>query len=151
MRQRQSPRFAGENKRQARAARSHAAGSSPRGRSILVAAGFLGMLALLTMTGRLPLLVFFLYLGMSCFAFFAYAIDKAAAREERRRTPESTLHLFGLACGWPGALLAQALLRHKSAKRSFRITYWWTVVLNCAALFWFLTPAGTRTVRALLA
>ncbi|RZA32784.1 MAG: DUF1294 domain-containing protein [Lysobacteraceae bacterium] len=124
--------------------------STSRGHSVLAAAGFLGMLALLAMAGWVPLLVFVLYFAMSGIAFVAYAIDKAAARSERRRTPENTLHLLGLAGGWPGALVAQALLRHKSAKRSFQVAYWWTVAINCAALFWYLTPAGRRTVHALL-
>lgn len=116
----------------------------------LGAMAFLGLLALLAMAGVVPLLVFFLYLGMSSFAFLAYAIDKAAARDGRRRTRESTLHWLGLLGGWPGAMLAQRLLRHKSAKQSFQAAFRWTVALNCAALLWFMTPSGTHTVRTLL-
>ena len=48
---------------------------------------------------------------------------------------ESTLHVVRLACGWPGALLAQQLLRHKSSKPSFQSTYWATVVLNVIGFF----------------
>ncbi len=70
------------------------------------------------------------YLLASLLAFMAYALDKSAALQGRRRTPESVLHIFGLACGWPGALMAQQLLRHKSSKPSFRSTYWGTVALN---------------------
>ena len=68
-----------------------------------------------------------------------------------RRTPESTLHLFGLLGGWPGALAAQRLFRHKSSKASFQATYWITVVLNCAALAWLLSPYGAQTLQAMLA
>ncbi|MEZ9823063.1 DUF1294 domain-containing protein [Shewanella sp. 10N.286.45.A1] len=32
--------------------------------------------------------------------------------------------------GWPGALLAQQVLRHKSEKTSFKIVLWLTVVSN---------------------
>lgn len=74
------------------------------------------------------------YLGMSLLTFVVYAIDKAAARVQRRRTAESTLHLLALACGWPGALLAQQSLRHKSVKQPFRTVFWLTVVINVAGL-----------------
>lgn len=78
-------------------------------------------------------LVLLLYLGLSLFAFVAYAFDKSAARHGRRRTPESSLHLLGLAGGWPGALVAQQLLRHKSSKTRFIVVFWATVLLNVAA------------------
>jgi len=72
------------------------------------------------------------YLGVSLLTFVVYAIDKSAARHGRWRTPESTLHALALAGGWPGALLAQQLLRHKSTKPTFIAAYWVTVVLNVA-------------------
>lgn len=74
-----------------------------------------------------------LYLGASALCFAVYAHDKAAARAGRRRTPESTLLLLGLACGWPGALLAQRCLRHKSSKVAFLRKFWGTVALNVGA------------------
>ena len=80
------------------------------------------------------------YAGMSLLTFIIYAIDKAAARAQRRRTPESTLHLLALACGWPGALLAQQWLRHKSSKARFRGVFWLTVVANVAAFVWLCAP-----------
>jgi uncharacterized membrane protein YsdA (DUF1294 family) len=70
------------------------------------------------------------YSVMSLLCFAVYALDKSAARAGRWRTKESTLLLLGLLCGWPGAVLAQQLLRHKSAKTSFRRVFWATVVLN---------------------
>jgi hypothetical protein len=36
--------------------------------------------------------------------------------------------------GWPGALLAQQFLRHKSVKAEFRAAFWLTVAVN-AVLF----------------
>jgi uncharacterized membrane protein YsdA (DUF1294 family) len=74
------------------------------------------------------------YLVASLLCFAAYALDKSAARSRERRTPERTLLLLGLAGGWPGAVLAQQWLRHKSAKTSFRLTFWATVLAN-AGLF----------------
>lgn len=74
------------------------------------------------------------YLVLSVVALIAYAIDKSAAQSGRRRTPENTLHLIALAGGWPGALLAQQLLRHKTRKPGFMAVFWLTVVLNVAVL-----------------
>lgn len=71
---------------------------------------------------------------VNVFSFFAYWLDKYAASQGEWRISESTLHLWSLAGGWPGAWLAQQVLRHKSSKPSFRQAYWATVVLNCAAL-----------------
>ncbi len=75
------------------------------------------------------------YIAVSGIAFFAYAFDKAAARKKQWRTSESTLHFLGLACGWPGALLAQQLLRHKTSKPDFVSVFWTTVLLNFAGLY----------------
>ena len=80
------------------------------------------------------------YAGMSLLTFVVYAVDKAAAQEGRWRTKESTLHLLALACGWPGALLAQKWLRHKSVKQPFRAVFWATVVLNVAGLVLLCSP-----------
>lgn len=77
------------------------------------------------------------YLVASLICFSVYAFDKAAARSGERRTPERTLLLLGLAGGWPGAVLAQQWLRHKSAKTSFRLKFWATVAVN-AGLFVYL-------------
>ena len=74
------------------------------------------------------------YAIASAASFLAYAADKRAARSGAWRTPESTLHVLALAGGWPGALMAQALLRHKTQKSSFRAVFWLTVAANCAVL-----------------
>ena len=77
-----------------------------------------------------------LYLGASGITFLVYALDKSAARRDRWRTRESTLHLLSLIGGWPGALAAQQLLRHKSAKPSFQAMFWLTVAVNVAVVGW---------------
>lgn len=93
---------------------------------------------------ELPLLVAGAYLVISLTCFVAYAIDKSAARNGGWRTPERTLLLLGLACGWPGALLAQQWLRHKTAKRSFQQMFWVTVVLNIAGFLWLASRLAVR-------
>jgi uncharacterized membrane protein YsdA (DUF1294 family)/cold shock CspA family protein len=78
--------------------------------------------------------VLLIYLGMSLAAFLMYAFDKSAAVAGRWRTPESTLHALALFGGWPGALMAQQLLRHKTAKPEFVTAFWGTVGMNIAVL-----------------
>ena len=75
-----------------------------------------------------------LYAAASLVCFIAYALDKRAAIRQQRRTSERALLLLGLACGWPGGLLAQRWLRHKSSKTSFQIKFWLTVILNAGLL-----------------
>jgi len=99
--------------------------------------------------GKLPFMVVIVYLSASCIAYLSYVFDKVASLKGQWRTPESTLHFFSLVGGWPGAMLAQRTLRHKTQKASFQVTYWATVVFNCAALGWLLTPSGMRTLRSL--
>jgi len=70
------------------------------------------------------------YLGISLLTFVVYAWDKGAARRNGWRTPERTLHGLALLGGWPGALMAQHLLRHKSRKAAFRLVFWLTVVAH---------------------
>ena len=82
-----------------------------------------------------------IYLLASIVCFLAYALDKASAIRGGWRTSEQTLHLLGLACGWPGGLMAQQLLRHKSSKPSFRAEFWFTVALNVAGFVAWHSPA----------
>lgn len=91
----------------------------------------------LVVAGRIPFFVPLIYIAMSGMTMLAYAFDKSAATNGRRRTPEQTLHLLELLGGWPGALLSQQLFRHKSRKLSFRIEFWLCVIANIAALVWY--------------
>jgi uncharacterized membrane protein YsdA (DUF1294 family)/cold shock CspA family protein len=109
--------------------------------SLVTAAGFLVLLAIAVSARKLPPLVLWSYISLSIATFIAYALDKSAASNDRWRTKESTLHMLALAGGWPGALLAQQLLRHKSKKASFRVTLWGTVFVNAGALGWFLVSS----------
>lgn len=117
---------------------------------ILFAACFLACVAGAVFADWIPYAVLALYIIASIVAFVAYAIDKSAALRNQWRIQESTLHLFALLGGWPGALVAQRLLRHKSSKASFQTTFWGTVVLNCGALGWLFSPSGTRILNSLL-
>jgi uncharacterized membrane protein YsdA (DUF1294 family) len=61
----------------------------------------------------------YLYAAMSAITFVAFGFDKLAAWRGKRRVPEKTLHLLSLLGGWPGALLAMPVFRHKRRKGSF--------------------------------
>ena len=73
------------------------------------------------------------YVVLSATCLMAYAFDKSAAVAGRWRSSERSLLMLGLLGGWPGGLLAQQLLRHKSSKASFREAFWGTVVFNVGA------------------
>jgi len=106
--------------------------------SYTIAFFFLAAVTCLFFAGKIPLLIIGLYFISSLLTFFMYAKDKSAARQGAWRIPENTLHLFSLFGGWPGALIAQQKLRHKSKKQPFRVVFWLTVLLNCAGLLWLL-------------
>ncbi|MBT4161108.1 MAG: DUF1294 domain-containing protein [Gammaproteobacteria bacterium] len=98
--------------------------------------------------GFTPLLLPIIFVLSSTLAFFINIKDKRAAEKGEWRTPESTLHLISLLCGWPGAFLAQKVFRHKTRKVSFQITFWVTVLANISLIAWFHTPVGSSTLHA---
>ncbi|CAM3884274.1 hypothetical protein CCOS865_02988 [Pseudomonas reidholzensis] len=71
---------------------------------------------------------------LSLISLLLYWQDKQQARAQAWRTPEKVLHASELCGGWPGALLAQQLFRHKTRKVSFQLTFWGIVALH--QLFW---------------
>lgn len=118
---------------------------------ILSFAAFIAFAILVTASVTLytlPFLVLAIYLAMSIITFITYALDKSAAINGRWRTKESTLHLFALAGGWPGALLAQQTLHHKSSKQSFINVLWFTVVLNVGGFIWLHSADGNSFLNS---
>lgn len=71
-----------------------------------------------------------IYLLMSVLAFGMYGHDKKRAQSNARRTPEKLLHGAELLGGWPGALLAQQVFRHKTRKVSYQVVFWLIVLLH---------------------
>ena len=88
----------------------------------------------------IPIWVAGIYLVASLVCFVVYAVDKSAAGAARRRVSERTLLTLGLIGGWPGAIIAQQTLRHKTQKASFRKAFWATVVVNLVVFAVFATP-----------
>ena len=118
--------------------------------SVFLSGLFLFIVGACGFWGRIPFWVLALYLSMSLATYVLYAFDKSAAQKGAWRTSESTLHLLSLFCGWPGALLAQQKLRHKSKKQTFRAVFWVTVSLNCGAFAWLFTPNGSATLQSFI-
>lgn len=117
---------------------------------VLGAIFFLAAVAVTVVAGSIPLQVLLVYLVASALTFFVYAWDKSAARAGAWRTQESTLHGLSLFGGWPGALIAQQVLRHKSKKEEFRFIFWMTVVINIGVFLWLFTSAGSSVLEGLI-
>jgi len=82
--------------------------------------------------GGLPTALAVWYLLASAASVALYGIDKRAAQRQARRIPERTLQLLAAGGGWPGALLAQALFRHKYRKPDFQWIFLLCAVANIA-------------------
>ena len=94
-------------------------------RKILLAGGMLVLpLAALLRSGWDLRWVGAYILIINALTFLAYRKDKQRAATWEWRVPERRLHLMELLGGWPAAWLGREVLRHKSAKRSFRIVSW---------------------------
>lgn len=75
-----------------------------------------------------------IYPLMSLVTFALYGYDKKQARAQGQRTPEKVLHAAEFLGGWPGALVAQQVFRHKTRKFSYQVVFWLVVLLH--ELFW---------------
>lgn len=98
---------------------------------------FFVVLIVATIFLHLTPLILLMYIVTSCITYWLYAFDKTMAQRKERRIPESTLHLFELIGGWPGALVAQESYRHKITKMPYQSQFWVMVVTNIALLIGF--------------
>ena len=98
---------------------------------------FLALLWLVSWQLNITFSIASTYSVASLISFLVYGWDKRLAMQHGEnviRVPERTLHILGLIGGWPGSLIAQQWLRHKSKKRSFIAVLWLTIIVNCSAL-----------------
>lgn len=114
---------------------------------VLVLLCILPLLGCVTLFGKGLWWVLPLYLLASLLSFMQYWLDKRSAQSGGQRTAENTLHLVELAGGWPGALIAQQALRHKTRKASYQAVFWLVVAVH--QLFWIdlLLLDGTYITR----
>lgn len=100
----------------------------------LASMGFIIMLLGLSSTGIISWWTFIAYISASVLTLLEYAFDKHKACQGKWRTSEVTLHTLELLGGWPGALIAQYIFRHKNRKVSFQISFWIIVAIHIC--FW---------------
>ena len=88
---------------------------------------------------------FLLAVNLVTFIYFCY--DKAIAGRSVYRVPESVLLWLAFFGGSPAAGLAQAILGHKTRKRSFRFRYFAVLLghLAIAVMSLLETPTGHMT------
>ena len=113
----------------------------------LAGLGLLAALASAGVFGLLPPLLAIVLGGLNVATLATYALDKRAAVVGNWRTPERTLHLLALAGGWPAALVAQQLLRHKTSKPGFQRLFWLSVAGNLALLATLAWITGALPLR----
>jgi uncharacterized membrane protein YsdA (DUF1294 family) len=97
-----------------------------------IATFFLLSLVILFYEQKIALWLFTGYFVLSVLTLLLYGIDKYNAVKDKRRVSEKTLQLWALFGGWPGALIAQQIFRHKTKKRPFIIVLWLGVFTNVA-------------------
>jgi uncharacterized membrane protein YsdA (DUF1294 family)/cold shock CspA family protein len=124
--------------------------AKPGNASYFAIPAFLLLYVLVRLAWYIPLWVVFLYLGASVLCFAMYAVDKRAARTRQWRVPEQSLLLLGLIGGWPGAIVAQQTLRHKTKKSGFRGRFWGSVLLNVFLFVGLSSPAFANLVAILI-
>jgi uncharacterized membrane protein YsdA (DUF1294 family)/cold shock CspA family protein len=105
---------------------------------------FLAVITAAYYAGQFPQKLLLSYFCLSIITFLAYAFDKSKARRGAWRVKESRLHFFAIIGGWPGAAIAQQLLRHKSYKREFRMVFWFTVMTNISLLIFLYLSASRK-------
>lgn len=105
--------------------------SSRRWRGLLVLPPLLVLPGLaIAQAGRWALTLLGVFAFLSLAAFALYRVDKRRALTRSWRIAEAALHLLAAAGGWPGAFVAQRLLRHKVSKPGFQAGFWAIVLLH---------------------
>lgn len=129
-------------KANARRAAHHHANAQPRFDWIdYVAFSLLPVAVLLAAASPMRWPIFVAMAMLSVASYVLYAFDKNQAQKNAWRVPEATLHGLAVLGGWPGAVLAQLRLRHKTQKGTFRLVFAGCALLNVFMLAYLLLSA----------
>ncbi len=91
-----------------------------------------------------PLFIVSIYTGMSLLCFILFFIDKKLAEANKWRIEEFYLHIVELLGGWPGALLGQKYIRHKTQKTQYKIILWIIIILHASLWAYFFYGLSTK-------
>ena len=117
--------------------------------SLFVLGGFILSYLVISLVWKLSIFVGAAYLAMSFICAVFYWVDKHSAKTGAWRISEATLLMLGVFGGWPGAIVAQHILQHKTTKPSFRIEHWATVIMNLVGFYLLTTPLLRSILRTL--
>lgn len=107
--------------------------------NVLIAIPLLLSGYLLLMAKPLP---FFCYVTLSILTMILYGLDKANAAMRKWRVPEIYFYILELMGGWPGALMAQNRLRHKTRQTAYLVILRCIIALHLTGwIFYFLRTA----------
>ena len=95
------------------------------------------LLILLLWAKSMYLAVF--YLLLSFVTYIQFSMDKHYSMSSHWRISEKRLLLLSFLGGWPGGLLAQKYIHHKSSKKSFNRVFLLVIVLNLLSLIYLLS------------
>lgn len=102
---------------------------------ILTLIGLSIILAALYLAKTTSISIFIIwYVSASLITFCAFYFDKKYSVKNQSRVSENNLHTLELIGGWPGALIASQLFRHKTSKLSYQIVLWSIILIHI--LFW---------------
>jgi uncharacterized membrane protein YsdA (DUF1294 family) len=76
-------------------------------------------------------------------AFGLWGWDKWRAQHGAARLPEMALHVMAFTGATPASFAAMSVFRHKTLKKSFRITYSVFLVVQLVALTYWMFPPRT--------
>lgn len=108
---------------------------------VVIGIGLVGIYGPIPAPSSLPIPAAVAWVGVmytvnSLIALVVYRYDKWASKSGIYRVPEKNLHLVELLCGWPGALIAIPVFRHKNRKGAFLMITGLTVLAHVALWIW---------------
>ncbi|PCI88950.1 MAG: cold-shock protein [Hyphomicrobiales bacterium] len=94
------------------------------------------------MTATITVISIYLFMSLVCFILFF--IDKKRSVASGWRIKEYHLHLVELLGGWPGALLGQKFIRHKTKKTRYKIVLWLIILTHGLLWGYFIYGLSTK-------
>lgn len=81
------------------------------------------------------MILLYTFLTLNIIAFILIGCDKNLAQNNKRRISEKSLLTFVLIGGTIGSGLGMLTFRHKTAKRSYLLKFWFIVLIQIIVIF----------------